>query len=236
MSSLHDPPGELVFVYGTMRKGASNYPRMKGALRISPGAVRGRLVKIGWFPALVLDPQAETWVWGDVFRADGEALQAFLEYEGLAAEAKEGEDCRLVKTQAYAYAGSGWNWQVGLWEWTGPLDQAVPVPSGDWLDVECPQSPPLYTWVAGACAIAMPALIVSSIALSPAINGLMETILGFSAVLSPIAGWVAIHWAARRRERSVGLRSFVVFGLVIVSIPCAIFLVALLAHVVKRIF
>lgn len=234
MSSLHDPPGELVFVYGTMRKGASNYPRMKGALRISPGAVRGRLVKIGWFPALVLDPQADTWVWGDVFRADGEALQAFLEYEGLAAEAKDGEDCRLVKTQAYAYAGSGWNWQVGLWEWTGPLDQAVPVSSGDWLDMECPQSPPLYTWVAGACALAMPAMIVVSASLG--VSDLMKIALGFGGVLSPVAGWVAIHWAARRRERSEGLRGFVVFGLVLASVPCSILLVALLAEAIKRIF
>lgn len=227
-----------MFVYGTMRKGASNYPRMKGAIRISPGTVRGRLVKIGWFPALVLDPQADTWVWGDVFRVDGASLQSFLEYEGLAAEAKEGQDCHLVETKVYSYAGAGWNWNVRLWEWIGTLDQAEPVSSGDWLDVECPQSAPLYTWVAGACALALPALIISSFFSFSlrSIGYLLDRFLGIAGMLSPIAGWVAVHWAARRRERSEGLRGFVIFGLVLASIPCAITLVGLLAYAMKRIF
>lgn len=227
MSSSEDPPGELVFVYGTMRKGASGYSRMKGALRVSPGAVRGRLVKIGWFPALILDPQAETWVWGDVFRVEEAQFQTFLEYEGLAAEAKMGRDCRVVETRAYAYQGSGWNWNVRLWEWIGPLDQAVPVPSGNWLDVECPQSEPLYTWVAGACALALPAFVISSYVLSD-MDPLVREVLGFGGILSPVAGWVAVYWAGRRRERSEGLRAFVIFGLVLVSIPCGLALMALL--------
>lgn len=236
MSSSQDPPGELVFVYGTMRKGATNYPRMKGALRISPGVVRGRLVKIGWFPALVLDPKADSWVWGDVFRVDGVSLQAFLEYEGLAAEAKEDQDCRLGMTKVYSYAGSGWNWNVRLWEWIGPLDQAVPIASGDWLDVECPKSAPLYTWVAGACALAMPALVISSLSLRRSVGDLLEMLLLFGGLLSPVAGWVAVHWAFRRRESWEPLRAFVIFGLLIASIPCVIGLVALLGVAIKGIF
>jgi gamma-glutamylcyclotransferase (GGCT)/AIG2-like uncharacterized protein YtfP len=190
------------------------------------------LVKIGWFPALVLDPQADTWVWGDVFRTDGASLQAFLEYEGLAAEAKEGVDCRLAETQVYSYAGAGWNWKVRLWEWTGPLDQAEAVPSGDWLDMECPKSSPLFTWIGGACVLALPALIASAYYLEPA-REWMAIFLGSVGLLAPIAGWVAVHWAARRRERAEVLRAFVIFGLVLASIPCAMALLALLMKVLS---
>ncbi len=232
-ASLDDPPGELVFVYGGLRKGAVNYPRMRGAIRISTGVVRGRLVKIGWFAALVLDPEAETWVWGDVLRVRDEQLQTFLEYEGLAAEAVEERDCRLADTQALSYVGAGWGWKVRLWEWTGPLDQALPVPSGDWLDVECPQSAPVFTWVAGACTLGMPALVVSSFALRMSVGDLAETLLLLGAALSPFAGWVSLYWASRRRERAALLLLWVALGLGLTSIFALGLLLTVLRHFIR---
>ena len=223
MSSSQEPPSELVFVYGTMRKGASGYPRMKGWTRVSLGVVRGRLVKIGWFPALVLDPAAKTWVWGDVFRVEAHQLRTLLEYEGVAAG--EDSDYRLAETEASTYVGGGFSWNVRLWAWTGPLDQAVPVPSGDWIDVECPRPAPLFTWVAGACVLGMPALILSSLGVSSSVGELVGTLLFFGGLLSPLAGWVSLYWAGCRRERAELLRIWVMLVLFFASIAaCALFL------------
>jgi gamma-glutamylcyclotransferase (GGCT)/AIG2-like uncharacterized protein YtfP len=219
-------PAELVFVYGSLRKGASNHPRMQDWNRVSLGVVRGRLVKVGWFPALVLDPAAETWVWGDIFRVEEHQLRSLLGYEGLSAG--EERDYCLEEAEASSYVGGGLSWNVRLWAWTGPLDQAVPVPSGDWLDVECPRPAPLFTWVAGACVLAMPALVLSSFGVRSSAGELVEALLLLGGLVSPFAGWVSLYWAGCRRERAELLQIWVMMALLFTSIAaCALLLYVL---------
>ena len=40
--------GELLFVYGTLRRGASNAARMEGAEYVRAGRVRGRMYVVDW--------------------------------------------------------------------------------------------------------------------------------------------------------------------------------------------
>lgn len=225
-----NPPAQLVFVYGTLRKGASNYLSMKGAERMGQAVIRGRLWKIGWVPVLEIDPLAKTLVRGDVFRVKDFPREAFYEYEGLAAGAVEGRDCRLIKTMVYSTPVSRQGWKVRLWEWTGPLDQAERVNSGDWLDVECPRSAPLFTLIAGACALALPACLVATVVA----RGDLRSALEITGFLAPVPGWVAIHLAGRRREQGDLLRSVVLRGLLFASVPSAIALVAMVGQLVER--
>ena len=43
---------DLLFVYGALRKGASNDWRMEGARCLGSAEVPGTLVKIDWYPGL----------------------------------------------------------------------------------------------------------------------------------------------------------------------------------------
>lgn len=226
-----DSPDELVFVYGVFRKGASNHSRLKKAPRVAEATIRGRLVKMGWFPALVLDPQAKTEVMGDVFRVKGELLQAFLEYEGQVDGAKEGQDFRLVHAKVQPVYRLSAPLEVRLWVWTGDTTGAEELATGDWLDVECPKSAPFFFWIAGLCTMAA----AGGLAMATfATDKLMGGLVGLVAILALGAGWVALDWAIRRRERAELLHFLVVMGLLFSSIIAGLFLMVWVVALTKH--
>ena len=55
---------DLLFVYGALRKGASNDWRVEDARCLGSAEVPGTLVKIDWYPGLVL--KGDTRVKGEV--------------------------------------------------------------------------------------------------------------------------------------------------------------------------
>lgn len=73
--------GELVFVYGTLRRGASNAFRMEGAEFVSSGLVKGRIYVIDWFPGFV-SRGGDGWVEGELWRVDGASLKSLDDFEG----------------------------------------------------------------------------------------------------------------------------------------------------------
>lgn len=219
-ASPDDPPGELVFVYGTLRMGASNRSRLKGAERLGEATVRGHLLKIGWFPALQLDHQAKTQVWGDLYRVKGAQLQAFREYEGFAGDAREGKDCRLVHARAQQVPASLGSLRVLLWEWTGGIEGAELVATGDWLDVECPKSAPFFTLIAGVCALVLPVGLVMA---NNVRDDLLECFFYVVAVAAPVFGWLALRWGGQRRERAEMLQFVVAAALAFASIAAGMF-------------
>lgn len=122
--------GEMVFVYGTLRRGASNHFRMAGAEFVAAGSVRGRLYRIDWFPGLLLDGAAGL-VHGEVFAVGPELLAELDRFEGVSADENEGGEYRRVRAQVSTGAGetvSAW-----IWEWLGPVEEAGRITSGDWL-------------------------------------------------------------------------------------------------------
>ncbi len=127
-----DTGSELVFVYGTLRRGGSNAFRMDGAEFVGPATVRGVLYRISWYPGLVLDGDGR--VCGEVYRVGPELLRALDDFEGLAAGEIEGSEYRRVRVEALA--GDGEELEVWVYEWKGAFDENERIQSGDWLGVQ----------------------------------------------------------------------------------------------------
>lgn len=129
---MHEEP-EIVFVYGTLRRGGSNHFRLAGAEFISAGTVAGRLYRIDWYPGLVLDPAGDD-IHGEAYRVSLELLAALDLFEGLSAGGIEGSEYRRVCSpvvQTDSRTLSAW-----VWEWLGITDESQRLKDGDWLKNE----------------------------------------------------------------------------------------------------
>lgn len=129
---MHPTP-QLVFVYGTLRRGGSNHFRMAGAEFITSGSITGRMYRIDWYPGLVLDEAGDE-IHGEVFSVGPELLAALDVFEGLSAGEIEGSEYRRVQTTVVRRNSrtlSAW-----VWEWLGMTDESQRISDGDWLKVE----------------------------------------------------------------------------------------------------
>ena len=127
------PSPQLVFVYGTLRRGGSNHFRMAGAEFVSSGTVNGRLYRIDWYPGLVLDDAGDE-IHGEVYSVDAELLAALDIFEGLSAGEIEGSEYRRVAAtvmQRNSQPITAW-----VWEWLGLTDESRRLTDGDWLKEE----------------------------------------------------------------------------------------------------
>lgn len=122
---------ELVFVYGTLRRGGSNAWRMEGGRFVAPARVRGRLYFVDWYPGLVVDEEAGEVV-GDLFEVDGGLLAMLDEFEGASTVEVAGAEYRRVRVEAVREDGE--TVPAWLWEWLGPAPEERRVGSGDWLE------------------------------------------------------------------------------------------------------
>ena len=132
---------ELVFVYGTLRRGGSNAFRMDGAEFVGPATVGGALYRISWYPGLVLDGEGR--VTGEVYRVGLELLRALDEFEGLAAGEIEGSEYRRVRVEADL--GDDEELEVWVYEWKGAFDEDERIQSGDWLAGDSRTGWPMFT-------------------------------------------------------------------------------------------
>ncbi len=129
---MHPTP-QLVFVYGTLRRGGSNHFRMAGAEWIAPGTVRGRLYRIDWYPGLVLDDAGEE-IHGEVYSVGPELLSALDVFEGLSAGEIEGSEYRRVETTVMPRNSQPLT--TWIWEWLGITHESQRLTDGDWLKEE----------------------------------------------------------------------------------------------------
>lgn len=123
---------ELVFVYGTLRRGGSHHWRMDGAVFIRPGTIRGRMYRFGWYPGLVADESAGE-IHGEVYAVGPAQLAALDLFEGLSAGEIEGSEYRRVRVTV---EGGGEPVSAWIWEWLGPVDESQRIPDGDWLKAQ----------------------------------------------------------------------------------------------------
>lgn len=124
---------QLVFVYGTLRRGGSNHFRMAGAEFIAQGSITGRMYRIDWYPGLVLDDAGDE-IHGEIFSVTPELLSALDIFEGLSAGEIEGSEYRRVQTtvvQQDSQTCSAW-----VWEWLGITEESQRITDGDWLKNE----------------------------------------------------------------------------------------------------
>jgi gamma-glutamylcyclotransferase (GGCT)/AIG2-like uncharacterized protein YtfP len=190
-----DTAPELVFVYGTLRRGGSNAFRMDGAEFVGPATVGGVLYRISWYPGLVLD--GEDRVFGEVYQVGPELLRALDEFEGLAAGEIEGSEYRRVRVEA-VQSGHPAEKRVEVWiyEWTGPVEGKNRIKSGDWLDAELPRNDPWFTLLALACLLGYPGVGVAAMFLNNDHEGFMLSIMG----MTPLFAWSAAQMGEQRRE------------------------------------
>jgi gamma-glutamylcyclotransferase (GGCT)/AIG2-like uncharacterized protein YtfP len=122
---------DLIFVYGALRKGASNDWRMKDARWLGPAKVEGTLLKIDWYPGLVLG--SGEWVKGEVYEIGPELLKELDEFEGIGLEDDRNGEYHRVKRDVSL---DGTPTDVWIYEWLKGSEGFEIVGSGDWLSQE----------------------------------------------------------------------------------------------------
>lgn len=120
---------DLLFVYGALRKGASNDWRMEGADWLGAAEVKGTLVKVDWYPGLVL--AGEGIVKGEVYEIGSGLLKELDEFEGIGIDARNGEYHRI---RAEVSIGGEMR-EVWIYEWLKGIEGYEVVENGDWLTV-----------------------------------------------------------------------------------------------------
>lgn len=128
-----NPGPELVFVYGTLRRGGSNHFRMAGAEFVASGTISGRMYRIDWYPGLILDSAGDE-IKGEVYSVGPELLSALDIFEGLSAGEIEGSEYRRTRTPVMKQDSqtiTAW-----VWEWLGMVDESQRIRDGDWLKEE----------------------------------------------------------------------------------------------------
>lgn len=119
---------EIVFVYGTLRKGGSNHHRMAGAVERGPATVRGRLYQVDWYPGLLLD-ETGVEIRGEAYEVDATTLAALDDFEG--------SHYRRVSVRVMPVDG-GAPIDVWIWEYIVSVDGLREITSGDWFDIVPP--------------------------------------------------------------------------------------------------
>ena len=128
-----DQSAQLVFIYGSLRRGGSNHFRMAGAEFIASGTITGRMYRIDWYPGLVLDEAGDE-IHGEVYSVGPELLSALDVFEGFSAGEIQGSEYRRVQTTVVQQDSS--TLTAWVWEWLGLVDESQRVSDGDWLKEE----------------------------------------------------------------------------------------------------
>lgn len=108
---------DRVFVYGSLRKGASNHWRVESATFVRDQTITGTLLVIDWYPGLIL--YGETEVKGEVYEVSPELLKELDHFEGIV---QSGEYQRVMIDEMWIY------------EWQNGSEGYEVVSSGDWLE------------------------------------------------------------------------------------------------------
>jgi len=111
---------KYIFVYGTLRRDCkdSKFNLISSFVEfVGKGRVKGKLYKISWYPALILD--GNSYVFGEAYRINDEKIFDILdEYEGCAKKDKKPYEYRrdLVKVKVDKRYITAWcyiyNWNI----------------------------------------------------------------------------------------------------------------------------
>lgn len=120
---------EILFVYGSLLPGLPLHPLLTPAIPLGPGSIQGRLYDLGDYPGAVEAEEGR--VHGEAYRLRDPGLLARLDDEEGYDPADEAASLylrrRLPVTLADGRVLPAW-----VYLYAGPLEQAAPVPSGDW--------------------------------------------------------------------------------------------------------
>lgn len=124
----------LLFVYGTLRAGARHPMHAlvsQGGQSLGAGRVQGRLLRVDWYPGLVLSGPTG-WVLGEVWRLrDATVLEPLDRYEGCGPEDPRPHEYDRVRVQVQMADGS--RRQAWTYVYRGSQRDCEDIPGGDWL-------------------------------------------------------------------------------------------------------
>lgn len=125
---------EHVFVYGTLRDGASNHFRMGDARKVGSGTIPGELRVIrdnpGFiYPALVA---GEGEVRGEVYGVGEDLLEGLDRFEGIDPDVESEDEYMRVKISVKLEGGE--EMEAWVWAWAGDAGEAETIAGGDWLE------------------------------------------------------------------------------------------------------
>ncbi len=125
-------PGERLFVYGTLRRGAgaAHQRFLSSARYLCMGKVRGRLYDLGDYPAFV-ESAADEFVIGEVYALPEAELPALDRYEGCGPEDKAPTEYSREIVQVRTEPDGSMSAWTYVYRW--PTDQATLIVSGDYL-------------------------------------------------------------------------------------------------------
>ena len=116
---------ELIFVYGSLRRGASNHFRMKDSEYLGCAQIKGTLIKVDWYPGLLLE--GDSWIHGEVYQVEESTLRELDAFEGVGSQNSEYQRIHhevLLNQQPT---------KVWVYEWLGGVLDYEILASGDWL-------------------------------------------------------------------------------------------------------
>ncbi|MEM9081008.1 MAG: gamma-glutamylcyclotransferase family protein [Verrucomicrobiota bacterium] len=122
---------ELAFVYGTLRSGGSNFWRMERARFVERATVEGVLVKVDWYPGLVLGGGGRCL--GEVYEVDELLVRELDEFEGIGIPDERNGEYARVRAEVLLESGE----RVSCWvyEWLLGVGNYEVVETGDWFSV-----------------------------------------------------------------------------------------------------
>ena len=117
-----EAPGELLFVYGTLRRGEPSAQLLGSCLWCGETETRGTLFHLGKYPALTL--HGEDRIYGEVWRCSPETLALLDSYEGV-------EEGLFERVRIHLEKGDAWIYVAGP-ALGAQLETAPRIPSGKW--------------------------------------------------------------------------------------------------------
>lgn len=131
MDHHHGPPEGTplctLFVYGTLRSGQPNSPRLGGATLVGVGQSKGRLAHLGKYPGMTDGPGL---VRGEVYELPVAALARIDDLEGYDQADPDGSLFLRVRREVTLDGGS--SLECWTYHWPHPCDQWID--SGDWIE------------------------------------------------------------------------------------------------------
>ncbi len=124
MSNQHN--GELIFIYGTLRRGGRAHAMMQTAEFLAMATISGRLYHISDYPGLILS--RENLVTGELYRADAELMLELDRYEGCAESPP-----LYTREEVTATDESGETHLAQTYVFQRLLPQHKRIKSGDWM-------------------------------------------------------------------------------------------------------
>jgi gamma-glutamylcyclotransferase (GGCT)/AIG2-like uncharacterized protein YtfP len=123
---------QRVFVYGALRKGALHAWRMEKACFVGEATVAGTLMKVDWYPGLVLNGAGD--VKGEVYEVGPALLEELDIFEGIAPENERNGEYHRIKAEVTLANGD--HCECLIYEWLKGVEDYEVVANGDWLTVE----------------------------------------------------------------------------------------------------